>query len=90
MVHADDIALVDDLLAGPWTSQARYEIGRTPGALTTGAAKRRLAILEPARNRRLSELAVPDTGLGNVNDKSPEHAQDTRSNADSRMSRHAA
>jgi sulfoacetaldehyde dehydrogenase len=27
------------------------------------------AILEPARNRELAELAVADTGIGNVDDK---------------------
>ncbi len=27
------------------------------------------AIIEPARNRELAELAVADTGIGNVDDK---------------------
>lgn len=37
--------------------------------LDTAAAAAAWAIMEPARNRRLAELAVRDTGLGNVEDK---------------------
>lgn len=38
-------------------------------ALDTAAAAAAWAIMEPSRNRRLAELAVRDTGLGNVDDK---------------------
>ncbi len=38
-------------------------------ALDTAAAAAAWAIMEPARNRQLAELAVRDTGLGNVEDK---------------------
>jgi sulfoacetaldehyde dehydrogenase len=37
--------------------------------LDTAAAAAAWAIMEPGRNRRLAELAVRDTGLGNVEDK---------------------
>lgn len=37
--------------------------------LDTAAAAAAWAIMEPERNRRLAELAVHDTGLGNVEDK---------------------
>ena len=37
------------------------------------------AIIEPARNRELAELAVADTGIGNVEDKiAQEPPQDAR------------
>ncbi|AKM31388.1 sulfoacetaldehyde dehydrogenase [Pandoraea faecigallinarum] len=39
------------------------------GALDTAASAAAWAIMEPSRNRRLAELAVRDTGLGNVDDK---------------------
>ena len=38
-------------------------------ALDTAAAAAAWAIMAPARNRQLAELAVHDTGLGNVDDK---------------------
>ncbi|MGN6668066.1 MAG: acylating sulfoacetaldehyde dehydrogenase [Trinickia sp.] len=38
-------------------------------ALDTAAAAAAWAIMEPTRNRQLAELAVRDTGLGNVDDK---------------------
>lgn len=38
-------------------------------ALDTAAAAAAWAIMEPSRNRQLAELAVRDTGLGNVDDK---------------------
>lgn len=39
------------------------------GMLDLAAQAAAWAILDPARNRRLAELAVQDTGLGNVEDK---------------------
>lgn len=65
----DDIALVDDLLTRARAAQARYETGATQARYDRAAQAAAWALLEPDRNRTLSELAVRTTGLGNVEDK---------------------
>ena len=59
---------VATLVARARAAQRNFEhAGQT--ALDTAAAAAAWAIMEPSRNRRLAELAVRDTGLGNVEDK---------------------
>jgi sulfoacetaldehyde dehydrogenase len=59
---------VATLVARARAAQRNFEYaGQT--ALDTAAAAAAWAIMEPGRNRRLAELAVRDTGLGNVEDK---------------------
>ncbi|HTH73357.1 MAG TPA: aldehyde dehydrogenase family protein [Trinickia sp.] len=61
-------ASIAALLARAREAQRSFEFaGQT--VLDTAAAAAAWAIMEPARNRRLAELAVRDTGLGNVEDK---------------------
>ncbi|MGN6318814.1 acylating sulfoacetaldehyde dehydrogenase [Trinickia sp.] len=61
-------ASIAALVARAREAQHSFEFaGQT--ALDTAAAAAAWAIMEPARNRRLAELAVRDTGLGNVEDK---------------------
>ena len=56
------------LVARARAAQRAFEsAGQT--TLDTAAAAAAWAIMEPERNRRLAELAVRDTGLGNVDDK---------------------
>ena len=56
------------LVARARDAQRAFECaGQT--TLDTAAAAAAWAIMEPTRNRRLAELAVRDTGLGNVDDK---------------------
>lgn len=69
MIREDDIALVDDLLARARAAQARYESGATQARYDRACQAAAWALLEPDRNRTLSELAVRTTGLGNVADK---------------------
>ena len=69
MTCEDDIALVDDLLARARAAQARYESGATQVRYDRASQAAAWALLEPGRNRTLSELAVRSTGLGNVTDK---------------------
>lgn len=66
---ADDVrSEVGALVARAREAQRAFEhAGQT--ALDTAAAAAAWAIMEPGRNRRLAELAVRDTGLGNVEDK---------------------
>ena len=69
MIHDNDIALVDDLLARARAAQARYESGATQARYDRASQAAAWALLEPDRNRTLSELAVRSTGLGRVADK---------------------
>ena len=69
MIREDDIALVDDLLARARAAQARYESGATQARYDRACQATAWALLEPDRNRTLSELAVRTTGLGNAADK---------------------
>ncbi|MBN4665230.1 aldehyde dehydrogenase family protein [Pandoraea nosoerga] len=59
---------VAELVARARAAQRTFAIAgqRT---LDTAASAAAWAIMEPARNRQLAELAVADTGLGNVDDK---------------------
>lgn len=59
---------VGELVERARQAQRAFEVaGQT--ALDTAAAAAAWAIMEPTRNRQLAELAVRDTGLGNVEDK---------------------
>ena len=69
MALKNDIAVVDDLLTRARAAQARYETGATQARYDRAAQAAAWALLEPDRNRTLSELAVRTTGLGNVEDK---------------------
>ena len=65
----DDIAEVDAIVARARTAQARYEANGSQELYDQAALAAGWAIMEPARNRHLAELAVETTGLGNVQDK---------------------
>lgn len=59
---------IAELVARARAAQQVFEFAGQ-SALDTAAAAAAWAIMEPARNRQLAELAVRDTGLGNVEDK---------------------
>jgi len=61
--------LVDAVVARARTAQVRYSDGATQHRYDQAALAAAWALMEPARNRELSELAVATTGLGNVKDK---------------------
>lgn len=65
----DDLAIVDQIMARARKAQQAYEAGATQERYDAAAAAAGWAIMEPARNRELAELAVRTTGLGNVADK---------------------
>ncbi len=60
--------IVAGLVARARSAQHRID-GYTQAQADNLVAAAGWAIMEPARNRRLAELAVADTGLGNVDDK---------------------
>lgn len=65
---ADVVAVITTLVKRARAAQEKFaEMGQQ--AMDDAAAAVGWAIMEPERNRRLAELAVADTGLGNVPDK---------------------
>lgn len=69
MTAQDPIAEVEAIVANARAAQQRYEAGGSQALYDRAAAAAAWAIMEPARNRELAEMAVEVTGLGNVPDK---------------------
>ena len=69
MNAADPIAELDAVVARSRAAQAAYETEGSQARYDRAALAVGWAIMEPARNRALAELAVRTTGLGNVSDK---------------------
>lgn len=65
----EDIRNVDQVMAQARAAQKAYEAGGSQKRYDLAAQAAAWAIMEPARNRELAELAVKTTGLGNVPDK---------------------
>lgn len=65
----DPIAELDAILARSRSAQATYEREGSQDRYDRAAQAVAWAVMEPARNRELAELAVATTGLGNVPDK---------------------
>ena len=65
---SDVQALVGDLVQRARAAQ-RIAEGYDQARVDELVAAAGWAIIEPARNRALAELAVADTGIGNVDDK---------------------
>ncbi|MEM7731855.1 MAG: aldehyde dehydrogenase family protein [Pseudomonadota bacterium] len=61
--------MIKDIIARSRVAQVSYETGGSQERYDRAAAAVAWAIMEPARNRELAELAVETTGLGNVPDK---------------------
>ena len=69
MTEEADIAAVDALIARARIAQAAFEDGADQTRYDRAAQAAAWAIMEPARNAEMAELAVESTGLGNVRDK---------------------
>ncbi len=67
-VSEDVVATVEQLIARARAAQ-RVAEGYDQARVDELVAAAGWAIIEPARNRELAELAVADTGIGNVEDK---------------------
>lgn len=65
----DPIAELDAIVARARAAQEQYEAQGSQARYDRAALAAAWAIMEPARNRELAELAVATTGLGNVPDK---------------------
>ncbi|MEM8843343.1 MAG: sulfoacetaldehyde dehydrogenase, partial [Pseudomonadota bacterium] len=60
---------IEILVARAREAQTAFEANGSQGRYDRAAQAAAWAIMEPARNRELAELAVETTGLGNVPDK---------------------
>lgn len=69
MPFSADTSHVDALFSQARLAQADYEAHGSQARYDRAAQAAAWAIMEPARNRMLAELAVKVTGLGNVPDK---------------------
>lgn len=69
MIMPDPLTELDAILARSRAAQARYAAEGSQARYDRAAQAVGWAIMEPARNRALAELAVHTTGLGNVADK---------------------
>ncbi len=69
MTTVDPIAEVEAIVARARAAQGAFERNGSQQAYDRAAQAAAWAIMEPARNRHLAELAVETTGLGNVPDK---------------------
>jgi sulfoacetaldehyde dehydrogenase len=69
MNSVDPVAEVEAIVARARTAQRAFEQGGSQEAYDRAAQAAAWAIMEPARNRHLAELAVETTGLGNIPDK---------------------
>ncbi|WP_187430907.1 Sulfoacetaldehyde dehydrogenase (acylating) [Roseobacter fucihabitans] len=65
----DDLSQVDLIMARARKAQLAYEKNGSQLRYDRAAQAAAWALMEPARNRHLAELAVQTTGLGNVADK---------------------
>ena len=66
---SDDASIVDEIVTRARRAQSAFEATATQETYDTAAMAAAWALMEPARNRALSEMAVATTGLGNVADK---------------------
>ena len=66
---SDDIAQIDDLVARARDAQKTYESMGSQAVFDRACQAVAWCLMEPERNRRLAELAVAETGLGNADDK---------------------
>ncbi|MCY3982388.1 MAG: aldehyde dehydrogenase family protein [Roseovarius sp.] len=69
MTSANSIAALDDVMSNARAAQTEYEKNGSQKRYDRAAMAVAWAIMEPGRNRLLSELAVKTTGMGNVPDK---------------------
>lgn len=65
----NDAAVVDELFTRAKAAQTAFELTASQQSYDRAAHAAAWAVMEPARNAEMSQLAVDSTGLGNVSDK---------------------
>ncbi len=69
MTDANEIGAIDDMLATARLAQEAYEIKGSQALFDSACQAVAWVLMEPGRNKFLAEMAVAETGLGNVGDK---------------------
>ena len=65
----NDAAIIDEVVQKARIAQQAYEAMGSQELFDDACAAVGWALMEPGRNAELAELAVAETGLGNVADK---------------------
>ena len=65
----EDEKIIDDLVAAGRLAQQHYEANGSQEVFDKACQAVAWVLMEPERNKQLAELAVAETGLGNVADK---------------------
>ena len=69
MIDDIEIQEIDTLIATAKEAQAEYEANGSQEVFDLACQAVGWALMQPQNNNELSELAVMETGLGNVRDK---------------------
>ena len=69
MGNSDDLRTIDGLVQRARTAQSSYERAGTQELFDLTVQAVGWALMKPEHNTMLAELAVKETGLGNVSDK---------------------
>ena len=69
MTGADDTTCIDELVAAARAAQQHYEETGSQELFDKACQAVAWVLMEPTRNEQLSNMAVAETGLGNVADK---------------------
>ena len=66
---SEDLLIIDKLVERARIAQQKYEANGSQKIFDTASQAVAWALMHPSNNKLLSELAVSETGLGNVEDK---------------------
>ena len=69
MTGAEDTSCIDELVQAARDAQCHYEDNGSQALFDRACQAVAWVLMEPTRNEQLSEMAVAETGLGNVADK---------------------
>ena len=66
---SEETMMIDEIVARARSAQARYEAVGSQALFDKACQAVAWVLMQPTRNRALAEMAVEETGLGNVDDK---------------------
>ena len=69
MTDANEIAAIDKMVAAARVAQDAYEAKGSQALFDSACQAVAWVLMEPARNKMLAEMAVAETGLGQIEDK---------------------
>ncbi len=69
MTETNEIRAIDEMVAAARVAQKAYERKASQSLFDSACQAVAWVLMEPERNKILAEIAVVETGLGNVEDK---------------------